>query len=317
MSTGSWLRAHRKKIITHAAIIGGFVLFTIFVAEPLFDRLERIPGEAQLHRLQLPAETTNMRCEIDYILAKGHSGVEIRGWAYVDGQDSQNRELYIVLKSAQRTYVFDTRVELRPDLLKIREVYGEELVSNADYSGFGTFIPARKINNGEYIVGFYNRFYLRNRVIEALYYTDRVVIKSQDSVTPALLTSKLVEVTLPEEPGNMQFGVAGINERKDGEQEFVEIRGWAFIEGHSTKDGKTYVVLKSDINTYVFDTIPKYAWWVGCQFGNCLDPDLDYSGFIARIPKDQLEDGTYQLGIYIAKGDIEAFRYTDSVVIKS
>jgi hypothetical protein len=317
MSTRSWLRTHRKQIITHAAIIAGFVLFTIFVMVPLFDRLEKIPGEAQLHRLQLPAETTNMRYEIDNIFTEGHSGVEILGWAYVDGQDSQNRELYVVLKSAQRTYVFDTKVELRPDLLKIREVYGEELVLNADYSGFRTFIPTRKISNGEYIVGVYIRFYLRNRVIEALYYTDRVVIKSQGSVTPALLTSKLVEVTLPEEPGNMQFYVAGINEQKDEEQEFVEIRGWAFIEGHSTKDSKTYVVLKSDINTYVFDTIPKFAWWVALHFGNYYDWDLDYSGFIARIPGDQLQDGTYQLGIYIAKGDIEAFCYTDSVVVKS
>jgi hypothetical protein len=313
MSIGSWLRNHRKKIITHTAIIAGFVLFTIFVMVPLFDRLDRIPGEAQLHRLQLPAETTNMRYEIDYIFTDGHSGVEIHGWAFVDGQDSQDRELYIVLKSAHQTYVFDTRVELRPDLLP-----DEEFVSSADYSGFKTLIPARKISNGEYIVGVYIRFYLRNRVIESLYYTDRVVIKSQDSVTSALRTSRLVKVTLPEESKNMQFKVVWVKELKDEEQEFVEIRGWAFIEGYSTKDSKTYVILKSDINTYVFDTIPKYAWRVAYQFGNYYDWDLDYSGFIARIPRDQLADGTYQLGIYIAKGDIEAFRYTDTtVVIKS
>lgn len=313
MSIGSWLRTHRKKIITHAAIIAGFVLFTIFVMVPLFDRLERIPGEAQPHRLQLPAETTNMRYEIEQIFTDGHSGVEILGWAFVDGQDSQNRELYVVLKSAQRAYVFDTKVELKPSLIQITE----ELILNADYSGFRTLIPASKISNGEYIVGLYIRFYLRNRVIEALYYTDRVVIKSQDSVTPALLTSKLVEVTLPEEPGNIQFYVAWIKERKDGEQEFVEIYGWAFIEGYSTKDSRTYVILKSAINTYVFDTIPKYAWGVAYQFGKYYDRDLDYSQFIARIPRDQLEGGTYQLGIYIVKGDIEVFRYTDSVVIKS
>jgi hypothetical protein len=310
MSIGSWLRTHRKKIITHTAIIAGFVLFTIFVMVPLFDGLDRIPGEAQLHRLQLPAETTNMRYEIDDIFTDGQSGVEIRGWAFVDGQDSQNRELYVVLKSAHRTYVFDTKVELSPSALQI----GGGLILNADYSGFRTLIPIREISNGEYIVGFYIRFYLRNRVIEALYYTDRVVIKSQDSVTPALLTSKLVGLTLPEESGNIQFWVS---EQKDGEQEFVEIRGWAFIQGYSTKDSRTYVILKSDINTYVFDTIPKYVGGVAYQFGNYYDRDLDYSGFIARIPRDQLEDGTYQLGIYIAKGDIEAFRYTDSVVIKS
>jgi hypothetical protein len=312
MSIGSWLRSHRKKIITHTVIIVGFVLFTIFVSVPLFDRLERIPGEAQLHQFQLPADTTNMRCEIYSIFTDGHSGVEIVGWAFVDGQDSQDTELYIVLKSAQRTYVFDTEVELIPSLLQIDKA----LVLNADYSGFKTVIPARKISHGEYIVGFYNRFYLRDRVMEALYYTDTVVIKSQDSVTPALLTSKLVGVTLPEEPGNMQFGLIPVSKVKDGEQEFVEIHGWAFIEGYNTKDSRTYVVLKSDLNTYVFDTIPKFAWGVAAQFGDYYDWDLDYSGFIARIPEDQLAKGTYQIGIYIVKGDIQAFRYTDKVVTK-
>jgi hypothetical protein len=315
MSTGSWLRTHRKKIITHTAIIGGFVLFTVFVSVPLFARLDRVPNEAQLHRLQLPAETTNMRYGIDNIFTDSHSVVEIVGWAFVDGQDSQNRELYIVLKSAQRTYVFDTRVELKAYLLQV----GEGLILNADHSAFRTFIPARKISDGEYIVGFYIRSYLRNRVVESLYYTDRVVIKSQDSVTPALLTSKLIEVTLPEESGNISFNITNVSEPTDagGGQELVEIRGWAFIDGQSTKNSRTYVILKSDINTYVFDTIPTYTWGVAPQFGNYFDRDLDYSAFIARIPGDQLADGTYRLGIYIARGDIEAFRYTGRVVTKS
>jgi hypothetical protein len=176
MSIGNWFRTHRKKIIAHAAIIAGFVLFTIFVVAPLFDTLERIPGEAQLHRLRLPAEATNMRYNIDNIVSDGHSIVEIRGWAFVDGQDSKNRELYVVLKSAERTYVFDINVELRAGL---RQEFGEDLVLNAEYSAFNTLIPTRKISNGEYFVG----FYIRYGGIEALHYIDRVVIKSQGSVT--------------------------------------------------------------------------------------------------------------------------------------
>jgi hypothetical protein len=313
MSIGSWLRVRRKKIITHTAIIVGFMLFTIFVMAPLFDRLETIPGKAQLHQFQLPAETTNMRYEIENTFADIHSGVEMRGWAFVDGQNCQDRDLYVVLKSAQRTYVFDTKVELRPDLLSSID---KALVSNADYSGFKTLIPAREISDGEYIVGFYDRFYLSNRVMEALYYTDEVVTKSQDSVTMALRTSEPVEVTLPGESGNLAFNITNVGEPTDteGGQGFVEIRGWAFIEGQGTKDSRTYAVLKSDINTYVFDTIPKYVFGVGCQFGNCYDLNLDYSGFTAQIPRDQVADGTYQLGIYIIKGDSEAFRYTDTVV---
>lgn len=299
MSIGSWLRTHRKKIVTHTAIIVGFVLFIIFGTVPLFDRLEAMSGEAQLHRLQLPAETTNMRYEIGDIRTDGRTGVEILGWAFVDGQDCQKGKLYIVLKSEQRTYVFDTRFEWKPGLLSINP----ELVRNADYSGFKTLIPARKISNGEYMVG----LDIKYGGNEALYYTDRVVIKSQDSVNWAFRASKPVEVALPEESGDMQFNITNVVEPMDAEQRFVEIRGWAFIDGQSTKNSRTYVILKSDNNTYVFDTIPYFAWGVA----------QPYSAFIARVPRDQLEDGRYQVGIYIVQGDIEAFRYTGSVVTKS
>jgi hypothetical protein len=307
MSTGSWLRTRRKKIVTHTAIVVGFVLFTIFVSVPLFDRLERIPNEAQLHKVQLPAQTTDMRYEVYDVLTDSQS-IDIIGWAFVDGQDCQNRELYVVLKSAQRTYVFDTRVDLR---LYLRPI-AEGLVSNAEYSGFRTLIPTRKISDGEYIVG----FYIKYRGNETLHYTDRVVTKSQDSVTTTLITSKLTEVTLPEESGNIAFNITGVS-RPGEEHLFLEISGWAFMEGQSTKDSRTYVVLKSDNSTYEFDTIPTFVWGVARQFGNDSSWDLDYSGFIARIPEDQLEDGTYQLGIYIAQGDIQAFRYTGRVVTKS
>jgi hypothetical protein len=166
MSTGSWFRAHRKQMITHTLIIGAFVLFLLFLSEPLFDRLERISGEAKLQQLQLPAETNNIRYGIDSILTEG-TGVEIVGWAFVEEQDSRNRELYIVLKSAHQTYVFDSQVMLKPHLIE----NVEESCLNMQYSGFKTIIPTRKISNGEYAVG----IYIKGEDIEALQYTDSVV----------------------------------------------------------------------------------------------------------------------------------------------
>ena len=40
--------------------------------------------------------------------------------------------------------------------------------------------------------------------------------------------------------------------------------------------------------------------------------NLDNSGFIARIRVDTVEVVTYDLGIYIKKGDIEALQYMDA-----
>jgi hypothetical protein len=167
MATGGWFRTHRKQVIAHMSIIAAFVLLTIFVFEPLFDRLERISGEATLQQLQLPAETNNIRYGIDSISTEGDTGVEIVGWAFVEGQDSKNRELYIALESAHQTYVFDSQVMLKPHLIE----NVEESCLNMQYSGFKTIIPTRKISNGEYTVG----LYIRGEDIEALQYTDSVV----------------------------------------------------------------------------------------------------------------------------------------------
>jgi len=169
MSMGSWLKAHKKQVITHTSIIMGFVLFTIFVAEPLFDRLEKIPGEAQLHQFQLPAETNDIRYAIGFISTEAHSTVEIGGWAFIDGHDSVNSEIYIVLKSANRTYIFETMVTIRADVTR----HFKELSLNLDYSGFAALIPAREIENGTYTIG----IYVRKAEVEALQYLNKTVVK--------------------------------------------------------------------------------------------------------------------------------------------
>jgi len=167
MSTGSWFRTHRKQTVIHTLIVGAFVLFLLFASEPLFDRLVKISGEAKLQQIQLPAETNNIRYGFESISTEGYTGIEIKGWAFIEGQDSKNRELYIVLKSVHRTYVFDSEVALRSDLIQNYE----ELCLNVEYSGFRTIIPTRKISNGEYTVG----LYIREGDIEALQYTGKVV----------------------------------------------------------------------------------------------------------------------------------------------
>jgi len=174
MSSGSWFKAHRKQVITHTAIIVGFVLFVILVAEPLFDRLERIPGEAHLYRFSLPVETNNIRSYIDKLITDGRSAVDVQGWAFIEGEDSENNEVYIVLKSGGETYIFDTMVQERPDITQAFKNLG----LNLDYSGFIALIPARKISDGEYSVG----IYIKKADIEALVYTNKAVIKSGDTI---------------------------------------------------------------------------------------------------------------------------------------
>ena len=165
MSTGSWLRTHRKRVITHTLIVGAFLLFLLFLSEPLFDRLERVAGASQLYETTLPAATDNIQYWVDQLQVTTRT-LEINGWAFIKGQDSVNSEIYIVLKSADRTYVFTTETVI---LEGVTQAF-KELNLNLDYSGFVALIPAGKIASGEYTVG----IYITKGDIEALQYTGSV-----------------------------------------------------------------------------------------------------------------------------------------------
>jgi len=167
MSTGSWLKTHKKQVITHTLIVAAFLLFLLFLAEPLFDRFERVAGESVLYKTTLPAATNNIQYWVDQCQVTTNT-LEINGWAFIESHDSVESEIYIVLKSAGRTYVFTTETVIREGVTE----HFKELGLNLDYSGYTALIPARKIANGAYTVG----IYIRKGDIEALQYTDRVVV---------------------------------------------------------------------------------------------------------------------------------------------
>jgi hypothetical protein len=167
MATGSWLKTHRKQVITHTLIVGAFLLFLFFVSEPLFDRFERVAGESQLYETSIPVETNNITYWIDGLTTDKSRGIDITGWAFINGYDSVNSKIYVVLKSTDRTYVFTTETVLREAVTS----HFAELGLDLDYSGFAAFIPARKIAGGTYTV----EIYIVKDDVEALQYTGRVV----------------------------------------------------------------------------------------------------------------------------------------------
>jgi len=96
------------------------------------------------------------------------------GWAFIEGEDSENQEVYIVLKSADRIYNYDTMARERPDVT----AHFDDLGLDLDYSGFMLLFPTRKIGSDDYTIG----ICIRKGDIEALVYTDRVITKSGDAV---------------------------------------------------------------------------------------------------------------------------------------
>ena len=141
MSMGSWLRTRRKRIITHTLIVAGFLFFLLFLSEPLFGRLEfgRIPGEAQLVEILVPAETGNIR----YAFSSNVTGtmVEFIGWAFIEGNCPENSTTYLVFKSDQAIYVFEATMR---EVGTLNQVLGIEEPDLTE-AGFLATIPAEEM----------------------------------------------------------------------------------------------------------------------------------------------------------------------------
>jgi len=170
----SWFRRNPKKAAIHCLILGVFLLYMFLLAEPLFDRFEQIPGEARLLRFTLPHETGNIRYNIDSFLVSTHQ-IEMNGWAFINGYNSENTNVYVILKSQDNTYIFIATSQLRRD--DINKAF-KELGLNLSTSGFHCLVPSRKLARGEYTIG----LYVTREDIQALQYTDRAIVKSKGDI---------------------------------------------------------------------------------------------------------------------------------------
>jgi SAM-dependent methyltransferase len=73
---------------------------------------------------------------------------EIAGWAFLEGQNSENSEIHVILESDSNTYVFDTELNKRPDVT----TFFKTLNLNLDDSGFFVRIPKEAVERATYRV---------------------------------------------------------------------------------------------------------------------------------------------------------------------
>jgi hypothetical protein len=127
----------------------------------------------------------------------------------------------------------------------------------------------------------------------------------EKSIMPGM--KKLQPMPVPLETKNILYSFDVVRQDKY----FVDISGWAFINGRSSENSKIYLVLKSDDKCYVINTQLIRRPDVTMHIKSL---NVDDSGLSAVIAKEEIERGTYRVGIYIRKDNIEAFQYTDKVI---
>ncbi len=121
--------------------------------------------------------------------------------------------------------------------------------------------------------------------------------------------ARLCEFVLPAETEGMYCVI----ERIDYSATAIEVEGTAFIPGQDCGDSQTYLVLASDTRTYIFDTVRiarPYLVYVITD----LEYDTDCVGFISVVPSREVTRGSYSVGAYIRKGDLEALRWGDKLL---
>lgn len=167
---GKWLKTKRGKLLVHGLILVTFVLYCLFLAQPIFDKFERTEGESRLYAISLPAVTNDIECGVHFINAN-NSEVVLNGWSFIKGQDMVNSQIFLVLKSRSDIYIFDTVPWSKP--MYVMEHY-KDLNLNLDDSGFFAILPLRNVKKGAYTLG----IYIKKGNVEALQYTDKTIVKA-------------------------------------------------------------------------------------------------------------------------------------------
>lgn len=134
-------------------------------------------------------------------------------------------------------------------------------------------------------------------------------------------TLNLVELAqrffdLPHETNDVMYAIdtAETTKSKTYGKTWLTIAGWSFIAGESPKDAQISIVLKSEINQYIFSTISQNRPDVAAAYG---DENLVRVGFTSRIPTDVINGGEYRVGVCVSKGDLVKLRYTHVTMVKS
>jgi len=171
MKAMPWLRSHKKKIVVHCLIISSFLLYAFFVEGFLSHKLSAVENEASPCRIELPSGTDNITYNLDQFPADKYT-MEPEGWAFIEGEGSEDSAIYLVLRSERETYVFETESRPREDVAR---AFGDK---DLGWSGFAASIPTRQIEDGKYTVG----ICIKKNGIEALEYTDHYLIKCAETV---------------------------------------------------------------------------------------------------------------------------------------
>jgi len=286
-------------LLLFIAIIFGIYYF--------FKVIYKVEGEARLVEINLPGETQNIKFAVDevkMIKLKWKNAILIKGWVFKENVKSAKRDVFLVLKSKNKSLVFKIEKNsiMRPDVSA-----GFHLAGGIHNHGFEISVPIYLLKENTYQIG----FVIRDETGQ--YYTmfSKALRISNDTikVNDYQFESTQVSISLkvPTVKINCNFETVNISGNN------LIISGWGFLKGINSESQKSYILLKKNEKVTVFTLIVQVRKDITGYFKE-THLNLDSSGFLAQIATEGLEKGQYQVGLYIEKGNQAGMIYSNKFV---
>jgi len=280
-----------------------FILFLIYMVSSnyIFTTLLTVENESSRGFLKLPESTQDIRINIDDInetKIKWKDMVLIEGWAFKRKQNKEENCRYLVLRSTDAYYTFKLNDSKR------RVDVAQYFDLNNAFIGFNALIAKDIIKQGVYRLG----IIIENEGDNYFSLSNKFLTKENNRIISGFISTKM-KITIEKSEKTVKYSVDLIEEQ-DG---FIKIQGWSFLEGLYSNDIKHYILLRKDDEVVVFDTVNIIRKDVTEAFKN-YGLNLDNSGFEARLPKDTMEKGNYQLGLYVVNGKEKGSIFTEQYI---
>ncbi|RUT42871.1 hypothetical protein EJP82_21820 [Paenibacillus anaericanus] len=250
-----------------------------------------IYGASNQYKFELPKYGSNINAGIDKSQVrkiKFRELIQLDGWAYINNYNADEQRKYIVLYSESNQYIFGTNKVIRNDLPAALNNTDDHLES----AGFSSLIDMTNVKSGSYRIG----YFIENKNQRELTLSNIIVNKIDNEITFKESMNKQQSTKIEKANENIKASIEEIS----NENGVIKIKGWGYLEGISSQGNEISIVLKGNNETLIYDTQSQIRHDVTKYFGGKVD--LDHSGFVFKISRDDIKKGNYQIGIYIKNG---------------
>jgi hypothetical protein len=291
------------KKISKIILTLSFFILILWSILYFFKVIFKVEGEARLVEMSLSGETSSIKFYFDELSSgklKWKDGLFLKGWVFKENAKSENREVFLVLKSIRKSIVFKIQNAniIRPDVSA-----AFHLVGNKSNYGFELFVPLYLLKENIYQVGFVimdetGKHYTMSSQKLRIY--DGAVTVNNSQPVSISLKAPTIKIKYFFD----KIHISGNN---------LTVNGWGFLEGMNSDSLETYLLLKKNETVTMFSIFVQKRVDVTTYYRSS-GLNFDSSGFLALIPVENLEQGRYQLGLYITMGSSTGLIYSDNYI---